>query len=96
MTENHVSRKLFGGSVCYQLFGKLFGLLSLFFFFPVGFRFFVEEYSHFSIRNVIAFYNKHLLQLCPYLVTFIKFFRRENDTFSPVIFLVNFSKYELR
>lgn len=45
MTENHVSRKLFGGSVCYQLFGKLFGMPSpFFFFFPVwDSGFFVEE-----------------------------------------------------
>lgn len=92
MTENHVLRKLFGGFICYQLFGKLFGLLSLFF----PFCFFLWD-SVLLWKNILFFFSQqkccsllHLLQLCLYLVTFIKFFMRENYKFSTVVCFDNF------
>lgn len=52
----------------------------------------------FSSRNVISFYNKHLLQLCLYLVTFIKFFMRGKNPNCDLFwrFLVNVNSDNLK
>lgn len=61
-----------------------------FLFFSVGFSFVVKEYSFFFSQRKCCSLLQHLLQLCLYLVTFIKFLMRENYKFSTVVCFDNF------
>lgn len=61
-----------------------------FLFFSVGFSFVVKEYSFFFSQQKCCSLLQHLLQLCLYLVTFIKFLMRENYKFSTVVCFDNF------